>query len=109
MLLNANVAFFVDPGNHIRTPAQLACYFSIITSVGSVVTGLLLLRQHRAKPQQAVDDVVSYPIRSPAHIPSLTALTRTGISEGATILPSGSKLSRSYTVYRIRYYSGRES
>ena len=63
MLLNANVAFLaipsVDPGDHIRTPAQLASYISIVTSIGSVVIGLLLLRQHRTKPQDAADEVVS--------------------------------------------------
>ena len=66
MLLNANVAFLaipsVDPGNHTRTPAQLASYLSIVTAVGSVVTGLLLLRQHRTKPQDAAEEVVSHPI-----------------------------------------------
>ena len=63
MLLNANVAFLaipsVDPGDHTRTPAQLASYISIVTSIGSVVIGLLLLRQHRTKPQDAADEVVS--------------------------------------------------
>ena len=77
MLLNANMAFLsissVDPGNHIRTPAQLASYLSVIASVGSVVTGLLLLRQHRAKPQEAADDVVRHFILSLTSIP-LTAL-----------------------------------
>ena len=64
MLLNANVAFLaipsVDPGNDTRTPAQLASYLSMITSVGSVVTGLLLLRQYRTKPQNAAQEVVSH-------------------------------------------------
>ena len=64
MLLNANVAFLaipsVDPGNHIRTPAQLASYLSVITSIGSIVIGLLLLRQHRTKPQDAAEEVVSH-------------------------------------------------
>jgi len=63
VLLNANVAFLaipsVDPGEHVRTPAQLASYLSIIASVGSVVTGLLLLRQHRTKPQDSAEEVVS--------------------------------------------------
>jgi hypothetical protein len=63
VLLNANVAFLaipsVDPGNHIRTPAQLASYISIVTSIGSVVVGLLLLRQHRTKPHDAAEEVVS--------------------------------------------------
>ena len=63
VLLNANVAFLaipsVDPGNHTRTPAQLASYFSIITSIGSVVAGLLLLQQHRTKPQNSAEENVS--------------------------------------------------
>ena len=63
MLLNANVAFLaipsVDPGDHIRTPAQLASFMSIVTSIGSVVVGLLLLRQHRTKPHDAAEEVVS--------------------------------------------------
>ena len=71
MLLNANVAFLaipsVDPGNRTRTPSQLASYLSIITSVGSIVIGLLLLRQHRTKPQDSADEVVSHLIRSLAH------------------------------------------
>ena len=66
MLLNANVAFLaipsVDPGDHTRTPTQLASYISIVTSIGSVVIGLLLLRQHRTKPQDAADEVVSHNI-----------------------------------------------
>jgi len=64
VLLNANVAFLaipsVDIGDRARTPAQLASYLSIITSLGSIVTGLLLLRQHRTKPQDAAEEVVSH-------------------------------------------------
>ena len=63
MLLNANVAFLaiqsVDHGGRTRTPAQLASYLSIITSIGSVVIGLLLLRHHRTKPHDSSDEVVS--------------------------------------------------
>ena len=63
MLLNANVAFLaipsVDSGNHTRTPAQLASYFSVITSVGSVAAGLLLLRYHRNRPLGAIEEIVS--------------------------------------------------
>jgi hypothetical protein len=62
VLLNANVAFLaipsVDPGDRLRSPAQLASYLSIITSIGSTVTGLLLLRQHRTKPHDAAEEVV---------------------------------------------------
>jgi len=70
VLLNANVAFLaipsVDPGNRFRTPSQLASYLSIITSVGSTVVGLLLLRYHRTKPQDSADDVDKY-LRSRHH------------------------------------------
>jgi len=68
VLLNANVAFLaipsVDPGDRDRSPAQLASYLSIVASVGSVVTGLLLLRHHMVKPHDAAEEVVSRPIRS---------------------------------------------
>ena len=77
MLLNANLAFLaipnVDSEDHIRTSAQLAKYLSIITSVGSVVAGLLLLRQHRNKPQDSAEDVVRRPVR-PLSFPSLRSL-----------------------------------
>ena len=67
MLLNANVAFLaipgVDPGNYTRTPAQFASYLSIITSLGSIATGLLLLRQYE-KPLGVTTEVVSHFIRS---------------------------------------------
>jgi len=70
VLLIANVAFLtipsVDPGNRACTPAQLASYLSIITSIGSIVTGLLLLRQHRTKPQDAAGEVDNY-LRSRHH------------------------------------------
>jgi len=85
VLLNANVALLalpsVDLGNHARTPAQFASYLSIITSLGSVVTGLLLLRQYRTTPQDVTEEVVSHLIRSFTPISSLTAfdaLTVTG-------------------------------
>jgi chaperone required for assembly of F1-ATPase len=64
VLLNANVAFLaipsVDSGDHVRTPAQLASYLSMVTSIGSIVIGLLLLRQHRTKPHDAAEEVVSH-------------------------------------------------
>lgn len=64
VLLNANVAFLavpsVDPGSRNRTPAQLASYLSIITSIGSIVIGLLLLRQHRTKPIESSEEVDNY-------------------------------------------------
>ena len=78
MLLNVNVAFLavptVDPGDHLRTPAQLASYFSITTSIGSILTGLSLLRQHRVGPQDAAEEVVSRLIWCLTPIPPFTAL-----------------------------------
>jgi hypothetical protein len=63
VLLIVNVAFLaipsVDPGDSTRSPAQLISYLSVITSIGSIVMGLLLLRQHRTKPQDAAEEVVS--------------------------------------------------
>ncbi|KAF9467883.1 hypothetical protein BDZ94DRAFT_1247985 [Collybia nuda] len=49
VLLNANVAFLaiqsVDQAE--RTYAQRASYFSVLASVGSIILGLLLTRQHQ--------------------------------------------------------------
>ena len=63
MLLNANVAFLaipsVDSNQNSVTPAQIASYLSIITSVGSILLGLLLIRQHRVKAKETADDAVS--------------------------------------------------
>jgi hypothetical protein len=64
-LLNANVAFLsipsVDSGFNVlsRTPAQLASYFSIVTSVGAVVLGLLLSRQTHTKRRDSPREAVS--------------------------------------------------
>ena len=52
VLLNANVAFLaiqsVDSASTLghRSFAQRASYFSIVTSVGAIVLGLLLAREH---------------------------------------------------------------
>ena len=60
MLLNANVAFLaipsVDNGSGAINPAQVASYLSILTSVGSILLGLLLIRQHRVKSKDTADD-----------------------------------------------------
>ncbi|TFY69320.1 hypothetical protein EVG20_g3206 [Dentipellis fragilis] len=56
ILLNANVAFLAIPSVMIlqdndtllNSPAQIASYLSIATSIGSIVLGLLLIRQNRA-------------------------------------------------------------
>ncbi|KAG6836580.1 hypothetical protein H0H93_006416 [Arthromyces matolae] len=59
ILLNANVAFLAipsnDPSNNSvlpqphRTVAQIASYVSILTSFGSMILALLLVRKHKAK------------------------------------------------------------
>jgi hypothetical protein len=52
VLLNANVAFLaiqsVDSSAPLggRSGQQRASYFSIMTSIGAIVLGLLLVRQH---------------------------------------------------------------
>ncbi|KAF9444838.1 hypothetical protein P691DRAFT_304969 [Macrolepiota fuliginosa MF-IS2] len=52
--LNANVAFLgiqsVDANTPpFRHPAQVSCYLSIVFSIGSIVTGLLLLKANRTE------------------------------------------------------------
>ena len=67
MLLNANVAFLAiqsvdqisENNNPDRSPAQIASYLSIIASIGSIILGLLLIRQNRTKSGGTADDVVS--------------------------------------------------
>ena len=63
VLLNANVAFLaipsVDPGsNNNRTAAQIVSYISIVTSTGSIIIALLLIRQYRVKPRETVEEAV---------------------------------------------------
>ena len=66
VLLNANMAFLsiqsVDNGGQVvkdRSPAQIASYISIVTSVGSVILSLLLVRQNRSRNRQLMDEAVS--------------------------------------------------
>ncbi|KAI0763100.1 hypothetical protein BD413DRAFT_484729 [Trametes elegans] len=60
VLLNANVAFLaipsVDTGTGQLTAAQISSYLSIVTSVGSILLGLLLIRQHRVKSRDTADE-----------------------------------------------------
>ncbi|KAH6917978.1 hypothetical protein BKA70DRAFT_1554146 [Coprinopsis sp. MPI-PUGE-AT-0042] len=54
VLLNANVAFLAiqsidtQEGSY-RSPAQLASYLSVVASIGSIIIGLLLVRQNRTR------------------------------------------------------------
>ncbi|KAF9782854.1 hypothetical protein BJ322DRAFT_179603 [Thelephora terrestris] len=54
VLLTANVAFLAIPG--IGNSTQLASFFSTVTSIGSIVIGLLLVRKHRNKPEDSADN-----------------------------------------------------
>jgi hypothetical protein len=49
VLLNANVAFLAiqSVDQEERSNAQRASYFSVLTSMGAVILGLLLTRQHQ--------------------------------------------------------------
>ena len=69
MLLNANVAFLDLPGiassqaddgspSSNLSISQVASQLSMVTSIGSMVTGLLLVRQHRTKPVDTAHDAV---------------------------------------------------
>ena len=74
MLLNANVAFLAiplissSPPNDssgpsvitISSPGQIASLLSIIVSMGSVVVGLVLLRQHQTKSKDIAHKAVSH-------------------------------------------------
>ncbi|KAJ7678836.1 hypothetical protein B0H14DRAFT_3063488 [Mycena olivaceomarginata] len=66
VLLNANVAFLaiptIDDGSHIyaRSISQIASYVSVITSLGSVIVGLILVRQNRSHKDGAIDVVAAF-------------------------------------------------
>jgi len=61
VLLNANVAFLaidsVDGGGG-TAPDQIASYMSAVMSVGSIIIGLLLVRQNRSKGREMAEDIV---------------------------------------------------
>jgi len=65
VVLNANVAFLsiqsVDTNDGpYRSPAQISSYCSITASIGSIMIGLILVRQSRTKKNgETVGDVVS--------------------------------------------------
>lgn len=66
MLLTANMAFLaipgVGPGNNTRTLTQIVSYTSIVTSLGCLVIGLVLIRHHGTSMDDAAKGVVSYTI-----------------------------------------------
>ena len=62
VLLNANVAFLALPNADMKVganafPVEITCQVSIIASMGSIVIGLLLGRQHRINTDAAAEAV----------------------------------------------------
>ncbi|KAJ7134852.1 hypothetical protein C8R44DRAFT_436622 [Mycena epipterygia] len=65
VILNANVAFLsitsvdtlTDNGRH--SVVQIASYLSIVASIGSIVLGLLLVRQNRTKFHESAVDIAT--------------------------------------------------
>jgi len=57
VLLAVNVSFLaipsVDNGPEVRSASQIASYLSVVNSVGSVIGGLLLARQHLYQDESA--------------------------------------------------------
>ncbi|KAF7361077.1 hypothetical protein MSAN_01138700 [Mycena sanguinolenta] len=67
VVLNANVAFLsiqsVDQGGNIastRSPAQIASYVSILTSIASIIIGLLLTSRHRNRDRDSAADAATF-------------------------------------------------
>ncbi|KAJ7138528.1 hypothetical protein C8R43DRAFT_928893 [Mycena crocata] len=67
VVLNANVAFLsiqsVDQGGFAlpdRTPSQISSYLSMLTSIGSIIVGLLLMKQHRNRDAEAAPDAARF-------------------------------------------------
>lgn len=64
MLLNANVAFLAIPNvgtdDQTLSGAQISSYISIATSIGSILLGLLLIRQNRVKARETANEAVCF-------------------------------------------------
>ncbi|KAG9221645.1 hypothetical protein CCMSSC00406_0005558 [Pleurotus cornucopiae] len=66
VLLNANVAVLaiqsVDDGgaDGARTPVQISSYLSIAMSIGSIILGLLLVRQNRTKGKESAPEAMRF-------------------------------------------------
>jgi len=65
VMLNANVAFLAIQSVDVdadprRSPAQVSSYLSVIANIGSIILGLLLMRQNRTKSRETADEAVSY-------------------------------------------------
>ncbi len=42
-----------------RSPGQIASYVSVVANIGSIILGLLLMRQNRTKRSETAEEVVS--------------------------------------------------
>ncbi|KAF8982243.1 hypothetical protein BDQ17DRAFT_827858 [Cyathus striatus] len=65
VLLNANVAFLaiqtIDQDNHpYRSPGQVSSYLSMISSIGSIILSLLLVRLNRTKEKDNARDAWAF-------------------------------------------------
>ncbi|KAF7360414.1 hypothetical protein MVEN_00771400 [Mycena venus] len=67
VVLNANVAFLaiqsVDNNGAIqpnRSPTQISSYLSMLTSIGSIIIGLLLVKHHRNRDRASASDAATF-------------------------------------------------
>jgi hypothetical protein len=67
VVLNANVAFLaiqsVDNNGAIsstRSPTQISSYLSMLTSIGSIIIGLLLVKHHRNRDRASAADAAHF-------------------------------------------------
>ncbi|KAF7301303.1 hypothetical protein MIND_00695300 [Mycena indigotica] len=67
VVLNANVAFLsiqsVDTNDQVtlhRSPTQISSYMSMLTSIGAIIIGLLLLKQNRNRDRGTAPDASFY-------------------------------------------------
>jgi len=67
VMLNANVAFLGIQSNDVSgSAAQISSYCSVSTSIGSIILGLLLVRQNQTKHRDTADDAEGF-LRNRAH------------------------------------------
>lgn len=79
---------------------------SIIDSMGSIILGLLLVRQHRTQPRDTVSEAVRAPLVQIVPLCPQILHNRRSICSKGHILDSGWKPSRSCTVCRMLYLCG---
>ncbi|KAJ3516741.1 hypothetical protein NLJ89_g928 [Agrocybe chaxingu] len=64
VMLNANMALLaiqsVDEEGPMKSGVQISGYLSVVASIGSIILGLLLIRQNRTKSRETADDVQAF-------------------------------------------------